>query len=276
MAETVAAPPRAKPRWLFPVGITAIAVIVYIFVLAVVMSTNREEEPFPLAAASTTTIDVPQTATTFAEPAPVTTSPAPAATTIAPPSTTTTQPPPPIPASGEPIPLEDLSLGASALGPLDFGATNTNPLGRLVATFGQPDEIFPISEADGLCALEQGSAARFGWLTVLLRDEAGTDVLVGYRLEEPASGSIGHPTSELRTISGAAIGDSIGDWEATYRTSVVTTTEIDGQSFLMLLHSRNGTTLLWGPLSGDDPPEMLGIYSPRPCDGGPFSQGGGA
>ena len=258
-------------------GITAIAVIVYAIVLAVLLeSTGHDEEPSQLAAGTPTTIDDPQTTSTLAEPAPASTIPdPPAATTLAPEPTTTTQSPPPIPASGDPIPLEDLSLGASRLGPLDFGATDTNALGRMVATFGQPDEVVSIGEADGLCPLEQGTAARFGWLTVLLSDQAGSDVLVGYRLEEPESGSIGHPTSELRTISGAAIGDSIGDWEATYRTSVVTTADIDGQSFLMLLRSSDNETLLWGPLSGDDPPQMLGIYSPRPCDGGPFAQGGG-
>jgi hypothetical protein len=145
----------------------------------------------------------------------------------------------------------------------------------MVATFGQPDELRPIGEAEGLCPTEEGRAARFGWLTLLLADESGSEALVGYRLEEPDSGAAGHPTEGLQTISGAAIGNSVADWNDIYSTSIVTTDEIDGVSHLLLLRSSDRKTLLWGPLSEDDPPTTRGIYSPRPCDGGPLSRGGG-
>ena len=115
-----------------------------------------------------------------------------------------------------------------------------------MATFGQPDEVVPIGEGDGLCPTESGRAARFGWLTALFRDEAGREVLVAYRVESPPTGGEGHGTSIVRTA------------------------ERGGDPFLLLLRSSDERTLLWGPLSGDDPPVVTGIYSPRPCDGGPF------
>lgn len=264
-----------KRRWLFPVAITAGALAVYAIVFAVLLDrTGKDDDPEPPIATPTTTAPEPPPTTA---PDPVTTTPAPPPTTAAPtttavPTTTTTTepPPPPIPALGDPIPLEELTLGAFSLGPLEFGDADTNALGRLVATFGQPDEVTAIGEADGLCPTESGTAARFGWLTVLLRDEAGVDVLVAYRLEDPESGEADHPTADLRTISGAAIGDTVANWNAIYGTSIVRTAEVDGRAVLLLLRSSDERTLLWGPLTDDDPALMAGVYSPRPCDGGPF------
>ena len=282
--EEIAPPPAVqlvtRRRWLFPVAITAGAVAVYAIVFAILLErTGRQDEPdSPVVAPSTTVVEPPTTTpesatavTTSPQTTALPTTTAAPTTSAAPTTTTTTEAPiPPIPALGHPIPLEDLTLGAFSLGPLEFGDTDTSALGRLVATFGQPDDVFAISEAGGLCPTETGRAARFGWLTVLIRDEAGTDVLVGYRLEEPAAGGAGHPTAVLKTISGAAIGDSTDRWNAIYGTSIVRIAEVEGMQVLLLLRSSDERTLLWGPLSEDDPATMVGIYSPRPCDGGPF------
>ena len=265
----------AKRRWVFPVVITAAAVAVYAIVFAVLLErTGGEDEPDP-PVASPSTLAADPTPTTPPDPASSVTAPPPPTelptTTAVPTTTASTEPPvPPIPALVDPIPLEDLTLGAFSLGPLQFGSVEENALGRLVATFGQPDDVFAIGEADGLCPTESGRAARFGWLTVLVRDEAGTEVLVGYQLEEPSAGSSGHATADLRTISGAAIGDTLADWNSIYATSIVRTAEVDNVTILLLVRSSDERTLLWGPLSADDPPMMVGIYSPRPCDGGPF------
>ncbi len=294
IAEAVAPPPTREPRpeaeptaptpevqlvsrrrWVFPVVITAAAVAVYAIVFAVLLErTGGTDEPdAPVALPSTLATNPPQTTSpgpTSSAPVPPPPTAAPT-TTGAPTTTASTEPPvPPLPALGDPIPLEELTLGAFSLGPLQFGSPEESALGRLVATFGQPDDVFAIGEADGLCPTESGRAARFGWLTVLVRDEAGTEVLVAYRLEEPPSGESGHPTADLRTISGAAIGDTLADWNSIYATSIVRTAEIDNVTVLLLVRSSDERTLLWGPLSADDPPVMVGIYSPRPCDGGPF------
>ena len=260
-----------RRRWLFPVAITAGAVAVYAIVFAVLLDrTGRDPEPSPPAAVLSTVVSDPtiqSQATTQTGPPETTVAPT---TTQPPTTTTTTTTEPPVQALGDPIALEDLTLGAFSLGPLDFGDADISALGRLVATFGQPDDVSPIGEAEGLCPTESGRSARFGWLTVLLRDEAGTEVLVAYRLEEPADAVPGHPTADLRTISSAAIGATAAEWNAIYGTSIVRTGEVDGTPVLLLLRSSDERTLLWGPLSQDEPTVMLGIYSPRPCDGGPF------
>ncbi len=264
-----------RRRWVFPVVITAAAVAVYAIVFAVLLErTGGTDEPdTPVAlpstlAANPTPTTSPEPTSSAPAPPPPTAAPA---TTGAPTTTASTEPPvPPLPALGDPIPLEELTLGAFSLGPLQFGSVEENALGRLVATFGQPDDVFAIGEADGLCPTESGRAARFGWLTVLVRDEEGIEVLVGYQLEEPPTDGSGHATADLRTISGAAIGDTVADWNAIYATSIVRTAEVDSVTVLLLVRSSDERTLLWGPLSADDPPVMVGIYSPRPCDGGPF------
>lgn len=282
ITEITGGPPagvKRRRRWVFPVAITAAAVAVYAVVFLVLIERSGPEDE-PPDAASTTVADT-EPATTVATSAPdtstTTQSPATSTTAGATTTTTTTEPPPttttlpPIPAVGEPIALEDLTLGAFSLGPLSMpGNSDANALGRLVATFGQPDERWSIGEADGLCPTDTGTAARFGWLTVFVRDGDEGEFLVGYRVERPAEGPDDHPTGGLLTISGAAIGDTVADWNRTYRTSVVTTAEIDGVPVLLLLRSSDERTLLWGPLDDSDPAQLTGIYSPRPCDGGPF------
>ena len=269
--------PAPKRPWRLPLIITSAALAVYAIVFATLIARSGPEDP-PTAAPSTTTLNDPAATAIGSGPSsagPVPTRAAPAQTTLTLPPTTfveiTTPPAPTIPPVGDPIALEDLALGAFALGPLDFNDGDINALGRLVSTFGQPDEAYAIGEPDGLCPTESGTAARFGWLTALLRDEDGTDVLVGYRLEEPVEGGLGHPTAELKTISGAAIGDTIEEWNTIYRAfGGVIEQEIDGTPVLLLLRLSNERTLLWGPLTNDDPVLVTGVFSPRPCDGGPF------
>lgn len=247
----------------------------YAIVFAVLLDrTGRDDPPAPPIASATTAVLDPSP-TMISEPVTTAVTLAPSITSVPAttlPATTTTPPTtePPIPSLGDPIPLDELTLGAFSLGPLDFGSTDTNALGRLVATFGQLDSVEAIGEANGLCPTESGRAARFGWLTVLVRDEAGTEVLVAYRLGQPDSADEGHPTATLQTISGAAIGDTAARWNDIYGTSIVRTVEIDGGPVLLLLRSSDERTLLWGPLSTDAPAAMQGINSPRPCDGGPF------
>ena len=268
--------PAPKRSWRLPLIITSAAVAVYAIVFATLIAGSGPEDP-AAAPPATTTVNDPAATTIATEPSSAGPFPttAPAQTTLTPPPTTvveiTTPPAPTIPPVGDPIALEDLALGAFALGPLDFNDGDINALGRLVSTFGQPDEAYPIGEPDGLCPTESGTAARFGWLTAFLRDEDGTDVLVGYRLEEPVEGGLGHPTAELKTISGAVIGDTIEEWNTIYRAfGGVIEQEVDGTPVLLLLRLSDERTLLWGPLTDGDPVLVTGVFSPRPCDGGPF------
>jgi hypothetical protein len=261
--------PTAKHSWRFPVTITVTAVAIYAIVFALLIQrSGPDDEPTasPPSTAAATNPDATSVLSSSTTAIAVSTT---TTTTTTATTTTTTTTIPPIPAVGEPIALEDLTLGAFTLGPLAFGDRETDAVGRLVSTFGQPDDVYVIGEADGLCPTESGRAARFGWLTALLRQEGEVEVLVGYLVEEPQEGAAGHPASELKTISGGAIGDTVADWTRIYRTSTVTEDVIDGVPVLMLLRSNDKRTLLWGPLTDDEPATILGVFSPRPCDGGP-------
>lgn len=199
--------------------------------------------------------------------------------TVAPTTVPTTEPStsttaaafPPIPPVGDPIPIEELTLGAFSLGPLEFGSTTDEALGRLVASLGQPDDLQDIGEEDGLCPTDVGSEARWGWLTAIFRNDADVDVLVGYRFE-PDADQPDHETNQMATISGATVGDTLGELQAIYDPLPVTTKNFEGEPGWILTRLRDERTLLWGYAEGaGDDDLMTTIFAPRPCDGGPFA-----
>jgi hypothetical protein len=176
---------------------------------------------------------------------------------------------PPIPAAGTPVPLEELTLGAFALGPFEFGDTGNQALGRLVRTFGQPDAIFEAGEEWGVCSSDEGRVVRFGWLNAIFVSNDGRDTLIGYRLAEPEDGSL-HPTARLTTVSGARVGDSLDRLREIYIDSNINTVDLEEGDGFILVRSDDARTLLWGPLtSAADSGRVLGIFAPQSCDGGP-------
>lgn len=267
---------RKRRRWVFPLSITLAAVAIYAIVFVVLIERSGPDDEPDAGVTTTTAVSEPTSTTSGPDQSTTTTAATTTTSTEPPSSTTTTEPPPstttlpPIEPDGRPIAIEDLTLGAFALGPLTIGDDEVDALGRLVATLGQPDSIRDIGEADGLCPTETGREARFGWLTVLVRTEGDTEVLAAYRVEEPGDGASDDPTAGLETISGAKIGDTVDQWNSIYRTSEIRIDEVDGRPVLLLLRSSDQRTLLWGPVDDGDPQRVIGIYSPRPCDGGPF------
>ena len=236
-------------------------------ILGIVVSGDTPEngEPSTTTAASATTLPV-----TSAVPSSTVSSTTVAPTTAAPPtttttSTTTTAPLPLLEAIGDAVPIAELSLGAFAIGPFDFDAPAANPIGRLVATFGQPDELRAADESWGLCEGEAGRAITWGPLTVVTR---GTDdeILVAYRLGPLAPSDAGHPAAAMTTLSGLAVGDTTQQVETIYANSTVDYTDVDGVASFRLLRSNDDRLLLWGPVVDA---AVAGIYSPRPCDQGP-------
>ena len=74
----------------------------------------------------------------------------------------------------------------------------------------------------------------------------------------------------ITSRSGLAVGDTISRINAIYTQSGLGFVEIEGIPHFVLLRSTDSATLLWGPVTGtDDDGVILGIYSPRSCDGGP-------
>ena len=182
-------------------------------------------------------------------------------------TTTTTTTLPPI-AEGAPIPVDDLTLGAFALGPLQFGSNGTTALERLAGTFGQPTQIAELAGGDlGICESDTGRAVRFGWVTAIVIGDEGDETFVGYRYDE---GPDGHPSAGLRTLSGATIGNTVAEVDAIYVGPLVAIGEVDGSPHVFVLRSSDRRTLLWGPLDGSDTDAaVLGIHAPYWCDDGP-------
>jgi hypothetical protein len=256
--------PAARP-WGLLVGIGLGLVFLYVLFFIVLGGGDDDSAASPTTAStSVTTADQTSTstsaATTTSEPGTSTTT----STTTT--TTTTTTTLAPIEPSGDPIAVSDLTLGAFALGPFTF-TDNVPALGRLVASLGQPDAMETAGTDLGLCDGQNGVAYTWDGLTAIFRLEGDTPVLAGYRLD--STGDDG-PAQSITTRSGLALGYTVETLEGIYLQSGIAYEEIDGSSYFVLLRSTDNRTLLWGPVSSTDPSGIVeGIYSPRPCDGGP-------
>ncbi|MCP3974498.1 MAG: glycosyltransferase [bacterium] len=221
--------------------------------------------PTPTSATPPTTIVVPSTTQAPQPAVPATTIPAP--TTLAPATTTTsttTMPPALVVASLNP---DSISLGAFSLGPVRFGTSGPSAAAELVSLIGQPNARVQANEEAGLCSADTGRVLQWAGLSVILRQDDDGEVFVGYRYD-----GLGDVSDSLATISGLTLHMTIADAQSRYPSSIVTTSTLpDGSPIFLLLRSSDRRTLLWGPISADEAPTIMGIYSYRVCDRGPFS-----
>ncbi|NNF63971.1 MAG: hypothetical protein HKN07_06895, partial [Acidimicrobiia bacterium] len=216
---------------------------------------------------------LPTETTTTVEGAPSTTVDAGAATggTSDPATTTTTVAPgPTIVPVGDAIPLDQLQLARTSIGPIEFGLPADQALGRLAASLGPADS----DSGDGISTGEFGSClegyeriVRWGPLIVIVNhDGAGVPVFAGYRLD--SSQSFISPASDLATLSGLKAGDSVADLEEIYGGSF-TINYLDDPTLGNIYELRrdsDGARVLWGPITGSTADGVvLGIFSPEPC-----------
>lgn len=177
--------------------------------------------------------------------------------------------PEPIPAIGDPLSLDDLAMGSSGLGDLVFGDDGTTVLGRLVATFGQPDEdtgTFISTGAYGTCDGDPARFVRWGPLGVIILNPDASPTFSAYRLDIDF-GNLESLTADLRTVSGLRGGDSIATLEAIYADTYTITYEVGLEAGLEFqLRASDGSLLLHGPVTSADPDgRVSGIYSPDAC-----------
>lgn len=172
-------------------------------------------------------------------------------------------------AVGDPIPIGDLKMSSEDIGPLDFGMDGDEVLGRLVSTFGQPTDdtgFFTGSGAYGECPGESIRVVQWGPLIIVVNGEVGSSEFVSYRLDL-RYGGISSPTTDISTLSGLRVGDTVGELEATYAQfyiEYVVDQEV-GLTFQLSL-SQNDEVLLWGPVESQaDDARVTGIYSPDSC-----------
>ena len=254
---------RRVPRWLIAAGVALLAIAAYAVTFGVLLT---DDDAPPEAAAPTSTAAATTSTSTATTSTSTTTSTTTTSTTT---TSTTTTTLPPLEAVGSPLDPTSLDLGAFALGPFRFGSDAGDAIGRLVATFDQPDGIEQLSGTSGLCGDEQGRRLRWGHLTIITRfDDGDTETLVGYTTD--TDGDADHPTAELATLSGATVGMTLAELDRVYQASAVEPVTIDGAPHYLVLRSSDRRTLLWGPLAGDgDDATVAGINSPNSCDGGP-------
>jgi len=258
-----APPPPAEPGpdashrfvWIIPALIAAVAVIVLVlFGLGLLDSSGGT------AVAPTTSLPVPTTA-------PVTIPPTPTTTVEASTTTSTTVPPTTIPDPGsiapvgDPIPMSSLTLKAGGIGPIGFGDTAAEAIGRLVSSIGEPSETGKADEDLGLCAGDDGRFARWDGLTAIVSGTFDDGTFVGYRYD-----AVSVPTMQLdlSTPSGLRVGDSVARLNqiyASYQIDYVSTAGTD-----MFRLSDGDGVLLWGPVTSiEDSGRVEGIYAPDAC-----------
>jgi hypothetical protein len=171
---------------------------------------------------------------------------------------------------GDPIPIAELNMTSSGLSPLDFGDPADEVLGRLVATFDQPTEDtgFIVGEGSwGECPGDTIRIVRWGPLAVVTVGEQRVAAFASYRIDLKYGG-ITHPATDIATLSGLRVGDTVGDLERIYAGFAIEyVVDPDAGLVFELREARDGPLLLWGPVeSQNDDALVTGIYSPDSCD----------
>ena len=244
-AEPAAVEPEESPlrRWAI-VGGAVVALLAFGAFLAEVLPVDigsSDPEPVPTAAATATTLP-PATTTP-----PVTTSPPPA-TTVAP---TTVAPVAAIEPIGDAISAGDLRLDEDGLGVLDFGSDGTETVGRLVATFGQPDadtgvRAAPAEAGGGFCEGELQRQVRWGSLSVYLSvADDGSQTMASAQVDA-ADATDPDPGASIESLSGLGVGDTVADLRTVYDGFDI---EVSGGVWDLRAGS-DGRLLLWGTTSG--------------------------
>jgi hypothetical protein len=260
---------RSGNRRVLPAVLGGAALLVLLAVVAfVAIDRGAAPEAAPAEAPITTTSRAPSTEAPATTPAPATTAEVPATTTQPPPTTTeppttTTLVPPPgaFRAVGAAIPVEELTLRATGLGPIVFGTDSEEAIGRLVASLGRADDTGPAGTDLGMCAEDEGIWVRWGDLTAIIEGDADSGTLVGFRHVEIDPSGANLP---LATPSGIRLGDPLTDLERAYRTYKLAYESVGGAMQFRLMDDDG--VLLWGPITSTDASgTVVGIYSPPSC-----------
>lgn len=173
-----------------------------------------------------------------------------------------------IEAIGDPIAADELQLASNGIGPIAVGDDGSQAIGRLVATFGQPnaDTATTISNGEfGSCPGDPVRIVQWGPLEVTITTPDDAPVFSAYRIDL-GLGNLDSPAAEIKTVSGLVAGDSVETLESIYAGFNIEYV-VEGDSGLVFeLRNSDGTLLLWGPVtSAEADGKVGGIYSPGPC-----------
>ena len=260
-------PPATPPRSPLLTGLI-VALLLIVFTVAFFQFLRRDDDP---TAAGSTTVTTPPSADTSAPSGATTT---PSGTTPSDGQSTTTLAViafEPYVATGQPVALADLTLSVDAIGPIEFGTSAADAVGRLISSLGEPDEDSgPVvsTGAYGTCSGETERIVRWGpFVAIIVVDPDGTETFAAYRLDFTYTDDLNADTVNLETLSGLKAGFSVLQLEQIYSAFDLQYEVIEevGQTF-QLYSSNSGNLLLWGPVTSDETTGIvLGIYSPDAC-----------
>ncbi|MDA2979676.1 MAG: hypothetical protein O3B42_07960 [Actinomycetota bacterium] len=214
------------------------------------------------AAPTTSTTAADQTSSTTTVDSSTTTS-----TTV--PSTDPYEPvDPPIPADTLKMITDGLRVNDTDIPDIVFGQAAETAIGRLVASFGQPDDTgWQTSTGQwGVCAGDLERILQFGTFAAIVTRSGGSDIFNGYR-SDINYGDITEPPATIETLSGLTLNDTVADLQSIYASQRVFFVDDASLGSTFVVESlSNGTTLLWGPVQGEEPTDrIVGIYAPDVC-----------
>ena len=285
VSEPTQGQPKTRPvkrrdnTWrLIGIGLLAV-VAVFAFTRATAPDDDAGEgQAAPVASTTTSGAPVAVPAVTTLPPIATTAAPVLVQTTLPPttttsststtnPPTTTTEPLPFVAVVGDPLPIEQLTLSVLGIGPLDFGDSAEAVLGRLAASFGQPDfDSGAVTGGEyGTCTEGTFRVVSWGSLAVTTRFAGGAETFDSFRVDLRDFEFPG-PAAALQTLSGFTAGATVAELEATYVPGFrieYRTHPVEGNVYEL---SSNQGLVLWGPVSTSAADGLvLGIFSPSTC-----------
>ncbi len=190
-----------------------------------------------------------------------------------------TPPSTPYPPVGNPIAVDKMKLKSDRVGiqindvpDLKFGDPADITVGRLISSFGEPDEDIPWQVSTGqwgVCVGDLERIVRFGPFAAIVTTNGTSEEFNGYR-QDIGFGDLDSDAKDLTTLSGLKAGDTVEQLEKIYASEDVqfSTDPALGDIF-ELRGSDSGELLLWGPVRGTDPDSLvMGIYAPDVCTPG--------
>ncbi len=263
--EDPAAPQATRPRSPLLTGLI-VGLLLVVLSIAAFQLIGQDDEEDPTAGAPTSSLSPGDGGTTVP----------PVDTTAEPGGTTATTAPsagvelPEFVATGQPVPISDLTLAVDSIGPINLGTSAPRSVGRLVASLGAPDEdsgAVISTGAYGACEGDTERIVRWGpFVVVVIVDDDRTQTLGGYRLDL-SYGGFNSPTADLQTLSGLQLGNSVAQLERIYDGfDIQYLAHPELENIFELRSANTGNLLLWGPVSSADETGFIrGIYSPDAC-----------
>lgn len=186
----------------------------------------------------------------------------------------TTPPSDSYPSQGTAIDVEKMKLMSDRIqiqiddtADLEFGDSAHLVIGRLTASFGDPDEDtgWQVSTGEwGVCTGDLERVVRYGPFAAIVTMGGENEVFNGFR-QDVRLGGTASGAENLTTLSGLKAGDTVDQLKQAYTTEDVQF-KTDPEIIFELRGADSNDLILWGPVAGTEPDDRVnGIYAPDVC-----------